>query len=309
MKLDLDHVMAFWAVATEGSFTKAALTLNSGQSRMSSKVKALEERLGTRLFARSTRFVELTKSGELLLTYAKQLADTIIEVEAVADKLSRNNNQVLRIGASACTAMTPERAILTDIFGYGRPDLRVEIEEGLPTTLLERLHRHHIDLALVPGPLPCNDLGNDLEVFPLRTVASMLVVPEDHILARFDSIPPERMRGQQIAFSPREAHPSLYDKIVPPLEQLGAKIISCPDPHILARMRYAKTRGMLTWCQGHEDLNFSADGFVLRHVRGLDSEAVLYLARRKDCDTICVDAFRSVIDGLAGNAEARVSFG
>lgn len=305
MKLDLDHVIAFHAVATEGSFTKAAVTLNSCQSRMSAKVKALEERLNTRLFARSTRFVELTKSGRLLLTYAKQLANTVTEIQAVADKLSRSNDQVLRIGVPGCTAMTPERAMLTDIFDCRQPSIGVEIEEGLPIALLERLYRHQIDLAIIPGPLH----HDHLEILPLRTVSNMLVIPEDHILARFDSIPPERMKGQQIVFSSRDVHPSLYDEVIPPLERLGAKIIACPDTHMRARMRYAKTRGMITWCHGYEDLNFAADGFVLRQVRGLASKVVLYLARRKDCDLEHVDTLWSIVANLTEEKGVRKNVG
>ena len=58
-------VVAFIAVATEGSFAKAGDRLGIGRSAVSRSVKKLEEQLGTRLFLRTTRSNSLTAEGEL----------------------------------------------------------------------------------------------------------------------------------------------------------------------------------------------------------------------------------------------------
>lgn len=289
MKLDVDHVLAFRAVASEGSFTKAAVAQNSCQSRVSAKVKALEERLGTRLFTRSTRFVELTKSGQLLLSYANQLAESVSAIESVADTLRRSCEHVLRMGAPGCTASTPERNALTEFFARQQPEIQLEIEEGMPMDLLDRLHRHQIDIAIIPGPLA----DDGLELLPICTFDNMLIIPENHLLARLDAIPPARMKGQEVVVSRREVHPAIYDHIVAPLEKLGATIVTCPETHTLARMRYAWARGIITWCQGWEGTNFAAHRSVLRRIIGVSPRLVLYLVRRKNCELAHVDAFWS----------------
>ena len=64
---DVERLIAFLAVAREQSFTRAAAQLGVSQSALSQTVKGLEERLGLRLLARTTRSVAPTDAGERLL--------------------------------------------------------------------------------------------------------------------------------------------------------------------------------------------------------------------------------------------------
>jgi DNA-binding transcriptional LysR family regulator len=64
---DVNDLIAFLAVARERSFTRAAAQLGVSQSALSQTVKGLEERLGLRLLARTTRSVAPTDAGERLL--------------------------------------------------------------------------------------------------------------------------------------------------------------------------------------------------------------------------------------------------
>src|SRR5580704_12300424 len=64
---DLDHLLAFLAVAQERSFTRAAAKLGVSQSALSHTIRDLEERLGVRLLTRTTRSVAPTQAGERLL--------------------------------------------------------------------------------------------------------------------------------------------------------------------------------------------------------------------------------------------------
>src|SRR5882724_9226131 len=63
----LNDLLAFVAVAREGSFTRAAAKLGVSQSALSHTMRALEERLGLRLLTRTTRSVSPTEAGERLL--------------------------------------------------------------------------------------------------------------------------------------------------------------------------------------------------------------------------------------------------
>ena len=68
---------AFAVVADERSFTKAALNLGVSRSAISHPVRTLEERLGTRLLARSTRSVAPTEAGERLLAQLRPALEGI----------------------------------------------------------------------------------------------------------------------------------------------------------------------------------------------------------------------------------------
>ncbi|CAE6844140.1 LysR family transcriptional regulator [Paraburkholderia domus] len=73
MAIDLVQLRTFVAVAEEQHLTRAAERLNISQSGASAQVRALEERLGTQLFVRTNRSLELTRAGQLLVQKAKAL--------------------------------------------------------------------------------------------------------------------------------------------------------------------------------------------------------------------------------------------
>ncbi len=66
MSISQSQLRAFHAVATEGSFTKAANSLHVTQPTLSGQVRALEERYGVHLFDRRRRKIELTDIGRQL---------------------------------------------------------------------------------------------------------------------------------------------------------------------------------------------------------------------------------------------------
>ncbi|MBT5432388.1 MAG: transcriptional regulator GcvA [Alphaproteobacteria bacterium] len=75
----LNALRAFEAAARHLSFTRAAEELNVTQAAVSHQVKALEERLGVRLFERHGRGLWLTDEGEILLPYLRQAFDLIAD--------------------------------------------------------------------------------------------------------------------------------------------------------------------------------------------------------------------------------------
>src|SRR5437867_8533727 len=85
MRENISDILAFLAVARERSFTRAAAKLGVSQSALSHTIRALEERLGIRLLARTTRKVAPTEAGErLLLTVGPQFE----EIESALAALS-----------------------------------------------------------------------------------------------------------------------------------------------------------------------------------------------------------------------------
>ncbi len=83
---NLNDLAAFVAVAEARSFTKAAKWLGISQSALSHAMRALEERLGVRLLARTTRSVSPTDAGaRLLLSVAPRLAEIDAEIVALGE--------------------------------------------------------------------------------------------------------------------------------------------------------------------------------------------------------------------------------
>ena len=97
--LNYHHLRYFWAIANEGSLTRAASRLNVSASSLSVQIKSLEDQLGHDLFKRHGRSMQLTEAGVIALDYANsvfKLGDEFISMMGGLDDASR---QILRVGA------------------------------------------------------------------------------------------------------------------------------------------------------------------------------------------------------------------
>jgi DNA-binding transcriptional LysR family regulator len=86
LRENVTDLLAFIAVAREGSFTRAAAKLGVSQSALSHTLRALEARMGVRLLSRTTRSVAPTAAGERLLrTVAPHFEEIESELAAVVE--------------------------------------------------------------------------------------------------------------------------------------------------------------------------------------------------------------------------------
>ena len=81
--MELRHLRYFLAVAVERSFTRAAARLHVTQPTLSHQIKQLEAMVGTTLFERSTKEIELTAAGRLFKPYCERILKEI-EVRATS---------------------------------------------------------------------------------------------------------------------------------------------------------------------------------------------------------------------------------
>ena len=136
---DINDLIAFLAIAREGSFTKAAAKLGVSQSALSHTMRGLEERLGVRLLTRTTRKVSATAAGERLV---RSLGPRFEEIEGELDALSELREKpagTIRITAgehAAVAALEPALAKLLPDY----PDINVEIivDYGLTDIVADR---------------------------------------------------------------------------------------------------------------------------------------------------------------------------
>jgi DNA-binding transcriptional LysR family regulator len=136
---DINDLLAFLAIAQDGSFTKAAAKLGVSQSALSHAMRGLEARLGVRLLTRTTRKVSVTAAGERLL---RSLAPRFEEIEAELDALSELREKpggTIRITAGEHAAVAILEPVLAK-FLPGYPDINVEIivDYGLTDIVAER---------------------------------------------------------------------------------------------------------------------------------------------------------------------------
>jgi DNA-binding transcriptional LysR family regulator len=135
----LDDLLAFLAVAREGSFTKAAAKLGVSQSALSHTMRKLETRLGVRLLSRTTRSVAPTEAGERLLHSLGPRFDEIDAELAAVSELRERPAGSIRITA---TEYALDTILWPRLVKFLRqyPDIKVEvfIDNGLTDIVAQR---------------------------------------------------------------------------------------------------------------------------------------------------------------------------
>lgn len=119
----------FMAVADQGSFQKAAQTLQLTPSAVSHAVASMEEELGSPLFVRSKRGVSLTNYGKELFPYIKNVLNSDEYLQQAVAQFNGLQKGSVRLGTfnSACVEWMP--GLLKD-FQQEYPNVRVEIYQG-----------------------------------------------------------------------------------------------------------------------------------------------------------------------------------
>lgn len=171
----------FIEVAKSGSISSAAKRLFVTQPAVSNGVAQLESALGTMLFFRTSRGINLTPEGELLYGY---ISSAFNYIEAGEDKLrdiNGLNSGVLRIGASD---MTLEFFLIDYIerFNEDYPKIKLSITNNSTSATLKALRNGQIDFCVISEPA---ELESDVEAIPVRTINDILVCSNS---AKFDGL-------------------------------------------------------------------------------------------------------------------------
>ncbi|WP_133624730.1 LysR family transcriptional regulator, partial [Phyllobacterium brassicacearum] len=136
---NVSDLMAFIAVAQEGSFTRAAVRLGVSQPALSKTIRTLEERLGLRLLSRTTRSVAPTEAGERLLRSIEPHFAGIEGSLSALTELRDKPSGIVRITATQHAADTVMWPRLSKVM-LNYPDITVELvsDEGLANIVSER---------------------------------------------------------------------------------------------------------------------------------------------------------------------------
>jgi DNA-binding transcriptional LysR family regulator len=171
--MELSDLRIFKAVAEQGGITRAAQSLHRVQSNVTTRVKQLEQRLGTRLFNRQGRRLVLSSEGRLLLEYAERLLE--LSSQAQAALKGHAPQGVLKIGALESTAATRLPVVLAR---YHReyPAVRLELVTATSAALIDKVLREDLEAAFVAEPFP----ARNLQAVHVFTEELVVITARDH---------------------------------------------------------------------------------------------------------------------------------
>ena len=179
MPIGLHHLRYFVTVAEEGNVSRAADRLHIAQPSLSAQIKYLENHLGTQLFRRHPRGVELTRAGALFLVEARKSIQAADAAVAAARTASRDEAGRLRIGFIVGTQVAPTSGILR-AFRERYPGVELDLAEHTFADPSAGLNDGQVDVAFVMPPISHHGLSFD-EICHVPRVA---VVSETHPLAK-----------------------------------------------------------------------------------------------------------------------------
>jgi LysR family transcriptional activator of nhaA len=150
--LNYNHLRYFWAVAHEGSLTRAAAHMNLSQSALSVQIQKLEHQMGHRLFERAGRKLVLTEAGRIALDYADKVFKAGDELMSTLRGRPLASRQTLRVGALTTLSRNFQLEFLRPL--VGRADVELIVRSGNIRDLLAQLEAHAIDVVLSNSAAP-----------------------------------------------------------------------------------------------------------------------------------------------------------
>ncbi|MEC4572646.1 LysR family transcriptional regulator [Streptomyces virginiae] len=147
---DLGALELLLAVARVGSLSGAARRLGITQPAASSRIRAMETRLGVALVDRSPRGSTLTAEGALVTDWARRVVEAAEAFDAGAQALRGRRDSRLRVAASMTIAEYLLPGWLIALRGQ-RPDTAVSLHAGNSAVVVQRVLTHEADLGFVEG--------------------------------------------------------------------------------------------------------------------------------------------------------------
>ncbi|MBK8767794.1 MAG: transcriptional activator NhaR [Burkholderiaceae bacterium] len=152
--MNYKHLHYFLQVAETGSVAAASRQLHLTPQTISGQIQLLGERLGGALFEKAGRRLVLTETGQLALTYAREIFSLGSELEsAVREKTRSGRTLEFRVGVADAVPKSIAYHLVEPALGIQEP-IRIVCREWRLDRLLSELAVHTLDLVIADAPLP-----------------------------------------------------------------------------------------------------------------------------------------------------------
>ncbi|HET9013640.1 MAG TPA: LysR substrate-binding domain-containing protein [Gemmatimonadaceae bacterium] len=210
--MELRHLRYFVAVAEELNFGRAARRLHIAQPPLSRQIRDLEREVGTPLFERGARGVELTHAGRAFLPEVRLTLAQAERAQRTAQRAALGETGRLRVGFVEAATRS---GILPDVLSFFRmhlPSIGLSLLEMDSMQQADALRDGRIDIGIV-GTVPL-DAERWLRVESVFSEPLVLAVPHGHALAGRRRFALADLAAESFVLFPRYAAPTLYDEIV-----------------------------------------------------------------------------------------------
>jgi DNA-binding transcriptional LysR family regulator len=289
--MELRHLRYFVAVAEELNFTRAAKRLGINQPPLSLQIRQLEKEMGTPLFRRQARGVELTNAGKLMLEEARVILKQVERAKTGVRRRARGETGRINIGSSGGTYFHPLIPAIIREYGIDYPDIVLFPAASNTPLLVARLRAGQIDAAFIRPPI--GDDG-DLALEPLVDEPTVMLLPSGHPLSRLTSAPLKALAREILVLFARENNPSNYDSVIAACRRAGfSPKLGQEAPQIVAAVPMVAA-GLGVSIVPQSIGRIHVDGVVCLPIDGDAPRALISLAHRRDDRSAAVQNFVAV---------------
>lgn len=183
MHFDLVDLRLMVRVAEANSLTKGAEASHISLPAASTRIKHLEESIGTKLFYRTSQGVTLTPPGQAFVHHARMVLGQLEHLRGDLQEYARGIKGHLRVYANT-TALSEFLPPVLRTYLSSHPDVNIDLRERLSNDIIRAVTEGQTDIGIVAGSVRTENL----ETVPYRCDRLVLVVAGGHPLARAESI-------------------------------------------------------------------------------------------------------------------------
>jgi DNA-binding transcriptional LysR family regulator len=215
--MQIESLKMFCDLAETESFTKAAQINQVTQSAISQQISSLERTFKSLLIERSKKKFRLTREGQALYEYSKQIIQTYESLHSKLQELKDIISGTIRV-ATIYSIGLHDLPPYIKRFMKSYPTVNVHVEYRRANQVYEDVLSNVVDLGLVAYPAK----DSKLEIIPLRKEQLVLVCHPNHPFAKLKTVKLKALAGQKIiGFEPDIPTRKALDKI---LKEYGVEV-------------------------------------------------------------------------------------
>jgi len=278
--MELRQLRAFVEVASLLHFGHAAESLHVTQPALSQRIQYLERELHVRLLTRTSRAVQLTPAGEVLLAHARRIVEAEdLALEAVRAHAAGTAGRLRIAYYTAGDPMLPTHIVSE--FRRRFPAVGVELSHGYSVANVQALRSRQIDLAFVRMPMVESE---DIRVTVVGEEAYVLALPSGHLLAHRRRVRLRDVGDEGWVFFPRPLNPSQHDYLRQVVEGATGRPLRVvmEEPTEEAMVGSVAAGVGICLCSASRSEQMRVAGVTYRAIADADPVSVLALITRAD---------------------------
>src|ERR1043166_7932513 len=190
--MQIESLKVFWDLAETESFTRAAQINHVTQSAVSQQISSLERQFKSLLIERSKKKFRLTREGQVLYEYSKQIIQTYEGLQSKLQEIKDIVSGTIRV-ATIYSLGLPDLPPYLKKFLKSYPTVNVHVEYRRANQVYEDVLGNVVDLGLIAYP----NKDSKLEIVPLRKDTLVLICHPQHPFAKQKRVKLKSLAGQK----------------------------------------------------------------------------------------------------------------